>query len=75
MIGEEFENLKNCTIFGYAVEELIIFADACKKQGISNDDLKNFCENAKNAYDYIRNEIEEEFKKEISRQLGQRREE
>ena len=73
MIGEEFETLKNCTIFGYTFEELIIFADACRKCNISNDDLKNFCEDARNAYTYVRNEIEKEFIRAISRQLEERK--
>lgn len=75
MTGEEFEILKNCTIFGYTFKELMIFADACRKQNISNDELKYFCENVENAYNYVMREIEEGFKREISRQLGQRKDE
>lgn len=69
MTGEEFEKLKNCTICGYNFEELMIFADACRKHDISNDDLKEFCANAKNAYDYAMAEITKGFERELSRQL------
>ncbi len=75
MIDKEFENLKNCTICGYTFDELVVFADACRKCNISNENLKDFCENAKSAYDYIMNEIEKGFEREMSRQLGQRKEE
>ena len=71
MTGEEFENLRNCTICGYTFGELVVFADACRKYNISNENLKDFCENAKSAYDYIMGEIEKGFEKEMSRQLGQ----
>ncbi len=75
MTIEEIENLKNCTICGYTFGELMIFADACRKCDISNDDLKDFCMNAKSAYNYIMSEIEKGFERELSRQLGQRKEE
>ena len=72
---EKFENLKNCTIYGYTFEELMIFADACRKCDISNADLKDFCENAKSSYEYIMGEIEKGFERELSRQLGQKKDE
>ena len=75
MTIEEIENLKNCTICGYTFGELMIFADACRKSNISNDDLKDFCKNAKNAYDYIVSEIEKGFERELTRHSGQRKEE
>ena len=75
MTNKEFKELINSTICGYTFGELVVFADACRKQDISNDNLKEFCENARNAYNYGFSEITKGFERELSRQLGQRKEE
>jgi len=69
MSVEDFEKLSHCTICGYSLNELMIFADACRKQNISNDDLKEFCVNVKNVYTYVMNEIGKSFNEEIERAL------
>ena len=46
------------TIYGYKIEDLILFAQACKKQGITENDLKYFATNCEYAYKTIRDEME-----------------
>lgn len=69
MTQEEFEKLSNCTICGYSLNELMIFADACRKQNISNYELKEFCVNVEGAYAYVMSEIGKSFNEEIERRL------
>jgi len=44
------------TIAGYKAKDLIIFAQAVKNAGISNDELSAFVKNAENAYAFIKQE-------------------
>lgn len=44
------ENLKMC---GYDFEELLIFAEACKKANIKQEDLLAFIRNSESAFNYI----------------------
>ena len=44
--------MNNKTICGYPVDELIVFADACRKAEITNDQLHDFAANVKDAYMY-----------------------
>lgn len=46
------------TINGYPVDELILFATACRKMGITEDELHEFVTNTKFAYDYVITEID-----------------
>ena len=61
------EDIKS--IYGYDVEELIIFADACRKAGILPHELHAFILNAGSAYTYVENRLKEEFEAEIKRIL------
>jgi len=45
------------TVYGYPVENLVLFADACKKAGIDNEELKRFCDNAESAWMYAWDEF------------------
>lgn len=46
------------TIYGYKIEDLILFAQACKKQGITENDLKYFATNCEFAYKTIKDEMD-----------------
>ena len=55
--------MNNKTINGYPVDELIVFATACRKMGITEDELHEFVTNAKYAYDYVISEIDKSIGK------------
>ena len=46
------------TIYGYKIEDLILFAQACRNQGITENDLKDFATNCEYAYKTIRDEMD-----------------
>ena len=60
------QRLENAIIYGYAVNGLILFADACRRKGITNDQLKDFCTNIENAYTYMT----EQMKTILNKQFG-----
>lgn len=53
------EILEESEICGYNFKELLMFAEACQMQGITKDDLKDFCMNAESAAQYVIDKIEE----------------
>ena len=55
------------TICGYQIKDLIVFADACRKQNISNDNLAEFCGNAQSAYHYAMVEFQKSVTEGIMR--------
>ena len=57
-VNEIFENAIIC---GYTLKDLTVFADACRKKGITEKDLADFNHNAASAYKYILEEIEKQF--------------
>ena len=46
---------------GYNFKELLMFAEACQMQGITKDDLKDFCMNAEGVVQYVIDKIEEDL--------------
>ena len=70
IIMDANEEFKDCVICGYTVPELVIFADACRKAGISNQDLATFCGNAVNAYNYIIDEVKNSLEKSVNNTMG-----
>jgi len=46
------------TIYGYKIEDLILFAQACRNQGITENDLKDFATNCEYAYKTIKDEMD-----------------
>lgn len=46
------------TIYGYKIEDLILFAQACRNQGITENDLKDFATNCEFAYKTIIDEMD-----------------
>ena len=55
------EILERSEICGYTFRELVMFAEACQMQGITKDDLKDFCMNAEGAVQYVIDKIEEDL--------------
>lgn len=53
--------LEEQTVMGYPLKELVIFAAACRKQNISDDQLRDFVLNLRAAYDLVTLEIRESF--------------
>lgn len=51
------------TIFGYKIKDLRIFAEACRKAEVTDDDLKEFVGNVEKAYTFVRLEQEEALRK------------
>lgn len=59
-------------IMGYPVEELVIFASACRKQGISNDQLRDFVLNLRTAYEIIMAEVRDSTEAVLNATIKQR---
>ena len=57
--------IKDYRICGYTFKELIVFAEACQKEGITEENLVGFCTNVRNAYEYMINKAMEEMDKQI----------
>lgn len=55
---EQFE-----TVYGYDIEQLILFAQCCKEVGITNDDLKNVEDCCRLAIDATEKAMVESFNK------------
>jgi len=49
---------ENATICGYNVKELILFAQVCRKQGISEEDLHAFVTQSEWIYEVVSKTIE-----------------
>ena len=61
--------LEHSEIVGYTFKELCMFAEACRRQGIEEDDLKNFCTAAESAAEYTLDKIMEAFEKDALDQV------
>lgn len=59
---EQFE-----TVYGYDIEQLVLFAQCCKEVGITNDDLKNVEDCCRLAIDATEKAMVEAFKKSYER--------
>lgn len=57
------ENLKMC---GYDFEELLIFAEACRKADIKEEDLHAFIRNIASSYNYIYEKLLEHLDEKIN---------
>jgi hypothetical protein len=67
----EFQKrFERSTFCGYTSKELLMFADACRRQGITEEYLFAFCKNAEDAFAYAFEKIAERFKKEVERKLS-----
>ena len=54
------------TICGYSFQDLMVFADACRRQGIDEKMMHDFVFNAESAYNYIVDQMQEQFEKQIA---------
>lgn len=64
------EHLKNTTFCGYSFTSLLIFADACRINGITQEELDHFRLSAENAFNYAMSKMEEAFNKKIRKELS-----
>lgn len=55
------EILERSTICGYTFKELAVFADACKKKGITKKDMADFSRNVASVYEYVLEEVGRQF--------------
>ena len=63
----EFQKrFEKTTFCGYSAEKLLMFADACKRNNITEEELHDFCLNAESAFNYILSKIQEESAKRLS---------
>ena len=58
--------LKDAHICGYDFKDLVTFADACKRQGITEQDMSDFCKNAGDAYRYVLDMVQEQTNKAVA---------
>jgi len=56
-------------IYGYPIEQLVLFASACRQQGITENELHDFVLNVQNAYDIVHKEFENSMKECIERMM------
>lgn len=47
------------TMYGYSLEELLAFSECCRKQGITKEELHDFCLNLSIAYQIVREQFVE----------------
>lgn len=64
MIDKDIEK-----ICGYNVDELVTFAYACRRQGITEDDLHNFVGNISLIVSYVIDELKEDLKQGLDTEL------
>ena len=66
--------LESMSIYGYPIDDLMIFADACRKKGIQDYEMHDFVLNVQEAFNYVLTEqqknIEEAFKRMIDGMEG-----
>ena len=53
------------TMYGYSLEELLVFSECCRKQGITKEELHDFCLNLSIAYQIVREQFVEDQEKYI----------
>lgn len=63
MTEEELEFLEHGFICGYSVKDLLLFAYICRRQGITEDQLQDYCLTLEEAYKIAWAEIESVIKK------------
>ena len=59
------------TVCGFRLEELVLFANACRRQGIDETDLKMFANNCGMAYDFIADLFKESLHEELERIMNE----
>lgn len=69
--AERFEELKNPadppeTVCGYPLQELVLFAQACRQNGVENQDLVSFAHDIVVIRDMVRRDLQEAAEKAIT---------
>lgn len=64
------DELLDSTVCGYRVKELLLFAEACRKQGITETELHDFCLNVESAYQLVIDEQREVTEKYLAELMG-----
>ena len=59
------KRFEKSTFCGYSAQDLLMFADACRRKNISKEDLHEFCLNANSAFEYVMEKISEQMEKEM----------
>ncbi len=57
---KRFERSRLC---GYTAKELLMFADACRRQGITEAEMRAFCNNSESALNYMIEKMYEQMEK------------
>lgn len=71
MINERPDLLeRDITIYGYPLKDLFLFAYACRKHGIDENDLRDYVLNLEFAIQMIREEQEEAFQRYFARRAN-----
>ena len=73
MRGVDVTRVKEKTVYGYDIKQLILFAQCCKEVGITNDDLKNVEDCCRLAIDATEKAMVESFNKCYERFKGYER--
>ena len=64
------ENLeKGQTIYGYPAKDLVIFAEMCRRHGITEQELRDYCLNVEQGYTHGWEEQNREAKEQLQRML------
>lgn len=52
-------------LYGYSIDNLVMFAQACRREGITEDQLQDFVNNVNHHCDYVMHEFRDALEKEI----------
>ena len=55
------------TIYGYPLKELMLFAQCCRRQGITEDELHSFCLDTEAIYSIIKEEFDRSIKESLEK--------
>lgn len=67
----EFQKrFERSTFCGYTSKELLMFADACRRQNISEAEMRAFCNNTETAFYYVLAKWKEKMMADIARTLS-----
>lgn len=60
----EFQKrFEKSTFCGYSAKELLLFADACRRSGITDEEMHEFCLCAENVFKYVLFKVSENLEK------------
>ena len=67
--GTEGAKCEFCTVYGYPIRHLVLFAAACRKNGVEEHDMRFFAQNAEIAFKYVRRDLEESLERAFNDQV------